>query len=62
VTLSEFTVEVAAMTDDGRVASAIFTFAEPLESDRYVWLVYDAASQSYERVEMPPVGESRIYP
>ncbi len=62
VTLSEFTVEVAAMTDDGRIAEAIFTFAEPLESDRYVWLVYDAASQSYKRVEMPPVGESRVYP
>jgi hypothetical protein len=62
VTLSEFTVEVAAMTDDGRIAEAIFTFAEPLESDRYVWLVVDAASQSYERVEMPPVGESRVYP
>jgi hypothetical protein len=62
VTLSEFTVEIAAMTDDGRIAEATFTFAEPLESARYVWLVHDTASQSYQRVEMPPVGESRVYP
>ncbi len=62
VTLSEFTVEVAAMTDDGRIAEAIFTFAEPLESDRYVWLLYNADSHSYTWVEMPPIGETRIYP
>jgi hypothetical protein len=62
VTLSEFTAEVAKMTDDGRIAEAIFTFAQPLESDRYRWLVWDADSQSYRTVEMPPVGESRVYP
>jgi hypothetical protein len=62
VELSEFTVEVAKMTDDGRIAEANFTFAEPLESDQYRWLVWDADSESYKMVEMPPVGESRVYP
>ncbi len=62
VTLSEFTVEVAALTDDGRVAEAIFTFALPLESEHYVWLVYDVASQLYQRVAMPPVEQTRMYP
>jgi len=62
VTLSEFTVEVAKMTDDGRIAEAVFTFNQPLESDSYRWLVWDAASKSYHSVEMPPVGETKVYP
>jgi hypothetical protein len=62
VALSEVTVEVTGMTGDGRIAQAAFTFAHPLEDNRYVWLLWDEATSTYERVQMPPVGESRVYP
>jgi len=62
VALSEVTVEVTEMAGDGRIAQAAFTFAHPLEDARYVWLLWDAATSTYQRVAMPPVGESRIYP
>jgi hypothetical protein len=62
VALSEVTVEVTGMTGDGRIAQAAFTFAQPLEDSRYVWLLWDEDTSTYERVQMPPVGESRVYP
>jgi len=62
VALSEVTVEVTEMTSDGRIAQAAFTFAHPLEDNRYVWLLWDEDTSTYERVQMPPVGESRVYP
>jgi riboflavin transporter FmnP len=62
VALSEVTVEVTEMTSDGRIAQAAFTFAHPLEDNRYVWLLWDEATSTYERVQMPPVGETRVYP
>jgi hypothetical protein len=62
VALSEVTIEVTEMTADGRIAQAVFTFAHPLEDERYVWLLWDEAASTYARVQMPPVGESRIYP
>jgi riboflavin transporter FmnP len=62
VALNEVTVEVTEMTGDGRIAQAAFTFAHPLEDSRYVWLLWDAATSTYERVQMPPVGETRVYP
>ena len=62
VTLSEVTVEVTEMTGDGRIAQAVFTFDHPLEDSQYVWLLWDADSSSYERVQMPALGESRVYP
>jgi hypothetical protein len=62
VDLSEVTVEVTEMTGDGRIAQAAFTFAHPLDDDRYGWLLWDKATSTYERVQMPPVGETRVYP
>jgi hypothetical protein len=62
VALSEVTIEVTKMTADGRIAQAAFTFAHPLEDERYVWLLWDETASTYARVQMPPVGESRIYP
>jgi hypothetical protein len=62
VRLSEFTVEVTAMTADGRIAQATFTFAHPLEDDRYVWLLWNQDTSTYTRVSIPPIGETRIYP
>jgi hypothetical protein len=62
VALSDMTVEVTEMTGDGRIAQAAFTFAHPLDDNRYVWLLWNEATSTYERVQMPPVGESRVYP
>jgi hypothetical protein len=62
VALSEVTVEVTQMTGDGRIAQAAFMFAHPLEDNRYVWLLWDEATSTYERVQMPSVGKSGIYP
>jgi hypothetical protein len=62
IALSEVTVEVTEMTDDGWIPQAAFTFAHPLEDDRYVWLLWDEATSTYERVQMPLVGEARVYP
>jgi hypothetical protein len=61
VALSEVTVEVTEMTNDGRIAQAAFTFAHPLDDHRYVWLLWNEATSAYERVQMPPVGESKVY-
>ena len=61
VTLTEFTVTVTGMTDDGRIASAAFTFARPLDDDRYRWLRWDKSTSTYEVIRMPPVGESAVY-
>lgn len=62
VALSEVTVEVTEMTSDGRIAQAAFTFAHPLDDTRYVWLLWDEGTSTYDRVQMPPVGESSVYP
>ena len=62
VALSEMTAEVTEMTDDGRIAQAVFTFAKRLEDDRYVWLLWEEDTSTYDRVQMPPVGEARVYP
>jgi hypothetical protein len=61
VSLSEVTVEVTEMTGDGRIAQAKFTFAYPLEDPRYVWLLWNKVTSTYERVPMPAVGESEVY-
>jgi hypothetical protein len=61
VALSEVAVEVTEMTSDGRIAQAAFTFAHPLEDDRYVWLLWDEDTSTYERVQMPAAGELRVY-
>jgi len=62
VALSEVTVEVTGMTGDGRIAQAAFTFVHPLEDERYGWLLWDEATSSYARVDMPAVGETGVYP
>jgi hypothetical protein len=62
VALSEVKMEITEMTDDRRIAQAAFTFAHPLEGNRYVWLLWDEDTSTYERVQMPSVGETRVYP
>jgi hypothetical protein len=62
VALSDMTVKVTEMTDDGRIAQAAFTFTHPLDDNRYLWLLWDEATSAYEKVQMPPVGETKVYP
>ena len=62
VALSEVTAKVTEMTEDGRIAQAAFTFVYPLDDSRYGWLLWNDANSAYERVGMPPVGESKVYP
>lgn len=62
VALSEVTVKVTKMTGDGQIAQAAFTFAQQLGDNRYVWLLWNEDTLTYERVQMPSVGEARVYP
>jgi hypothetical protein len=62
VAVCDVTAEVAKMTGDGRIAQARFTFARSLEDERYARLLWDEAASTYERVRMPAIGESRVYP
>ena len=62
VALSAVTAKVTEMTEDGRIAQAAFTFDRPLEDNRYVWLLWNDTTSAYSRVQMPPVGESKVYP
>jgi hypothetical protein len=61
IALSEVTVNITEMTADGRIAQAAFVFDRPLDDSRYVWLLWNQNVRLYEKVEMPPVGETRVY-
>jgi hypothetical protein len=61
VVLSEVTVKVTQMTGDGRIAQAEFKFTHPLDDNRYVWLWWNETTSAYERVQMPKIGESKVY-
>jgi len=62
VVVSEMTVEITEMTSDGRIAQAVFTFERPLDVDQYIWLLWNDETSSYEKTQMPEVGETRTYP
>ncbi len=62
VALDDVAVEVTEMTSDGRIAQATFTFGHSLDDNRYVWLLWDEATSAYASVQMPPVGETSVYP
>lgn len=55
IELAGLTVEVAALTDDGRPAEVIFTFDRPLEDPSYRWVRWKDGV--YVAVEPPAVGE-----
>lgn len=57
VVLSDMTVEIIALTRDNRPAVCDFTFREPLESPRYVWLTWKHAI-GFVPFELPRVGRS----
>jgi hypothetical protein len=61
VVLNEVTIDVAEMSDDGRIARAVFTFAHSIDDERYVWLLWNETTSTYTPVRMPAVGESRVY-
>jgi hypothetical protein len=61
VAMTNVRVEIARMTSDGRIAEAVFRFANALDDGRYLWLRWDEGTSTYEVVQMPPIGESRVY-
>ena len=60
VELSELTVQVVALTADGRPAVCDFIFKAPLDNAKYVWL--DWRHDRFEPMPMLAVGEHRRLP
>jgi hypothetical protein len=56
VTLTDVTIEVTALTDDGRPAEALFRFDEPLESATYRWT--KQVDGRLVPFELPAIGAS----
>jgi hypothetical protein len=56
VKLSQMTVEVVELTQDGRPTVCDFVFSEPLESSRFVWRVWD--SGQVREFRLPAIGET----
>jgi hypothetical protein len=56
VELSDMTVEVVALTSDGRPAICDFVFREPLDSSKYVWRTW--RHDHLEAWQLPGVGQS----
>ncbi len=56
VVLTGMTVEITALTDDGRPAEATFRFDRPLEDASLYWLCY--RDKGFEPFTPPAVGES----
>lgn len=56
VELEGMTVEITALTADGRPAEAAFRFAVPLEDESLCWLCY--RDKAFEPFALPAVGES----
>lgn len=56
VNLSEMKVRITATTRDGRPHSAAFTFREPLDSERYRFVVW--SNGGYRRFAIPKIGTS----
>ena len=54
VKLTGVTIEVTALTDDGRPAEATFHFAAPLEDSSLRWLRWDDGE--FQAFEPPPIG------
>lgn len=56
VALAGVTVEVVALTDDGRPASTRWTFDRPLEDPGFVWLQWSDDPIGFAPYVPPPVG------
>jgi hypothetical protein len=56
VELTGMTVEITALTEDGRPAEAAFQFSVPLEDPSLLWLCY--RGKTFEPFRPPAIGES----
>ncbi len=56
----DYTVELRAVTPDGRPERIAFTFREPLESPSYRWVVF--RPDGLEAFDVPQVGETVVVP
>ena len=59
ISLTGVEIEILEMTPDGRPAAAEFRFAEPLGSERYLWMRWREGQ--WELTEPPAVGEAVTY-
>lgn len=60
VELTAVTVEVIALTDDGRPAEVAFSFSVPLEDPSLRWLA--VTTDGYIPFTVPAVGETVLVP
>lgn len=58
VELTGMSVEVTALTDDGRPSEARMTFAVPFEDPSLKWLWWDWEANAYVPFELPAVGDT----
>jgi len=59
VALTGMTATVTEVEQD-RALEATFSFAEPIDSDRYLWITWNASR--FERFDLPAVGETVTLP
>jgi hypothetical protein len=60
ITLSDVTIEVSALTADGRPSDILVRFAVPLEDPSLQWLEWD--KHDYVPFRVPRVGETLLVP
>lgn len=60
IALSQMTVRVLAQTPDGRPAAADFRFAEPLDSNRYLFVRFEDGR--FVPAAPPPAGHALTFP
>jgi hypothetical protein len=60
VALSDMTVTITEVRLDGRPSAAEFTFREPLESNKYIWMRWD--QYRCKTFAFPRIGETVILP
>jgi hypothetical protein len=60
IVLSDVSIEVSALTDDGRPSEILVRFAVPLEDPSLQWLEW--GRHDYVPFRVPRVGETRIVP
>jgi len=58
ISLTNMTVEITALTEDGRPAEARFRFSRSLESESFKWLQWKDGK--YIHFDLPPAGEGIV--
>ncbi|HNO94416.1 MAG TPA: hypothetical protein PKJ84_09605, partial [Anaerolineales bacterium] len=56
INLGDLQITVQDLTPDGRPATVVFEFAEPLQNDDYQWLIWE--SNRLVEWDVPDIGQS----